>query len=75
MKPVESILIVVALLSLLPMIRGYHIYWWYQAWLAVVLVALIWVTRRQLQRTREAAEESTRKREAGERGGRPPTMK
>jgi len=72
---IETILIIIALLSLLALVPGYD--WagspWYKfGWLSIILVAMAWVARRRLARTRDAAEEAKRKRDEAERTGRPP---
>ena len=66
MELVESLLVLVALFSLLPMMWGYRSPW-YQGWLAVVLVVMAWVAVRRLGRMRAAMEEQRRKRDR--RGG------
>jgi hypothetical protein len=71
---IEAVLIVVALVSLWPVLWGYHALW-YRAWLVVVLGYMVWVTVRRMGRTKAAAEEAKRKRDEMERGGRPPLLK
>ncbi len=70
MPAIESVLIIVALFSLLPMLWGYSPLW-YRLWLVLVLIGMVWVAARRLRRTREAAEEAKRKRDEGP-GARPP---
>ena len=77
MRIVETVIILVALASFWPLIIGYE--WaetpWYKfGYLAVVLVAMIWVTLRRMARTRAAANEAKRKRDEAEKSGRPPWM-
>ena len=57
----EWIIIVIALLSLWPVILG-HNSLWYSIYLFVVMLALVWVTRNRVVRTREAAREAKLKR-------------
>jgi hypothetical protein len=71
---IESILILVALFSVMPRFFGFHPLW-YNLWLAVVLVGMVWVTVRRLTRTRQAAEEAKRKRDEATRSGRPPWLR
>jgi membrane protein required for beta-lactamase induction len=70
MELLESLLILVALFSLLPLLVGFKPLW-YQLWLGVVLVMMIWVSARRLRRTREAVAEARRKRDREERGAGP----
>ena len=70
---IEAVLIVVALVSLWPVLLGYHA-GWYRAWLVVVLGFMVWMTIRRMGRTKAAAEEAKRKRDEMERGGRPPFL-
>jgi uncharacterized membrane protein len=70
---IESIIILVAVFSLMPLLLGFE-QPWYHAWLAVVLAAMVWVTVRRLSRTRQAAEEAKRRRDEAERSGRPPWL-
>jgi fatty acid desaturase len=72
---IETIIILVALLSMWPLIIGYE--WaaspWYKfGYLAVVLIGMIWVTVRRMTRVRAAADEAKRKRDESARTGRPP---
>ena len=74
---VETIIILVALVSLWPLVIGYE--WagaaWYKfGWLLLVLAAMAWVTTRRMSRIRSAAEEAKRKRDEAARGGRPPCL-
>lgn len=62
MELLESLLIVIALFSLLPLLVGFNPLW-YKLWLAVMLALMAWVAARRLRRTREAVEEAKRKRE------------
>jgi hypothetical protein len=76
-QAIEAILIVVALLSLWPVILGYG--WavspgYKFGYLLVVLVAMAWVAQRRLARIRSAAAEAKRKKEQAERSGRPPWL-
>lgn len=77
MQTIEAIVILTALASLWPLIVGYA--WaateWYKlGYLGVILIAMIWVTRRRMARIRAAADEAKRKRDAAEKSGRPPWM-
>ncbi|NIM06278.1 MAG: hypothetical protein GTO55_07840 [Armatimonadetes bacterium] len=65
---IEWIIIIVGLISIWPIIAGYHAIW-YSIYLFVVMLALIWVTRSRLRRIRQAADESRRKQEEIERTG------
>jgi hypothetical protein len=69
----ESVLIVVALISLWPLLAGYRPPW-YRIWLLLMLAAMAWVAVRRLRRVRAAAEEAKRKRDEAERSGRPPWL-
>ena len=71
---VETVLIVVALISLWPLLLEYKAAW-YQVWLVAMLGAMVWVAARRIGRTRQAAEEAKRKRDEMERGGRPPLLR
>jgi hypothetical protein len=71
----ESALIIVALVSLWPMLLGYERTWWYRVWLVLMLGAMVWVASRRLARTRAAAAESKRLRDETEKTGRPPVLK
>jgi hypothetical protein len=73
LEKTESILIVIALLSLWPVLLGYRAIW-YRAWLVGVLAFMVWVAIRRLERVREAAREAKRKRDEAERSGRPPWL-
>lgn len=64
MERLESLSILVALFSLMPVL-WWHRSPWYQGWLAVVLAGMAWVAVRRLRRMREAVEEEKRKRERG----------
>ncbi len=66
----ESVLILVALFSLIPLVLGFSP-WWYRAWLGLMLLAMVWVAARRVRRTQEALEEQRRKRDE-RTGGRPP---
>ena len=72
MQTIESVLILVALFSLMPLLWEYSPMW-YRAWLALMLVGMVWVSVRRLRRMREAFEEQRRKRDGGP-GPRPPGM-
>lgn len=77
MQTIEAIVILIALASLWPLIVGYQ--WaateWYKfGYLSVILVVMIWVTRRRMARIRAAAGEAKRKRDAAEKSGRPPWL-
>ena len=63
-------MIVVALVSLWPVLLGYRALW-YSFWLILMLSVMAWVAVRRLRRIRSAAEEAKRKREEAERSGRP----
>ncbi len=73
LESVETVLIVVALVSLWPLLTGFNAAW-YQIWLAAVLAAMVWVAVRRFRRIREAAEEAKRKRDEMEKSGRPPFL-
>jgi hypothetical protein len=70
---IESALIVVALVSLWPMLAG-HRSVSYSVWLLICLALMGWVAVRRLRRIREAAEEAKRRRDEAERSGRPPFL-
>lgn len=74
MDKLESVLILVALVSLWPRLTPYGGLWWYWVWLVVVLGLMVWVARRRIARTRSAVDEAKRKRDGAERGGRPPFL-
>jgi len=69
----ESALIVMALLSLWPVILG-HRSALYSLWLIVVLGAMVWLAVRRFRRIRAAAEEAKRNRDEAEQSGRPPWL-
>jgi membrane protein implicated in regulation of membrane protease activity len=69
----ESVLIVIALLSLWPVVLGYRGLW-YDIWLLAALGLMAWVAARRIRRVREAAKESQRKRDEAQRSGRPPWL-
>jgi hypothetical protein len=73
LESVETVLIVVALISLWPLLLRFSAPW-YQVWLAVVLGAMVWVAVRRFRRIRDAAEEAKRKRDEMEKSGRPPFL-
>jgi hypothetical protein len=56
---IEWIIILWALISLVPVGLHYQAVW-YRIYLVLVLIALLWVTRNRLQRTRAGAAESQR---------------
>ena len=77
MRIIETVVILVALLSIWPLIIGYE--WagspWYRfGCMAVVLIGMVWVTARRMTRIRGAADEAKRKRDESARSGRPPWM-
>ena len=74
LERVETVLIMVALVSLWPLLLEYKAAW-YQVWLVGMLGAMVWVAARRIGRTREAAEEAKRKRDEMEKGGRPPFLR
>ena len=74
LERVETVLIVVALVSLWPLLIEYGAVW-YRVWLVAMLGAMVWVAARRLRRTREAAEEAKRTRDEMEKGGRPPVLR
>jgi|GEM_PF-1711043 len=74
LERIESVLIVIALVSLWPIVIGYSELW-YRLWLVVVLGLMSWVAIRRVGRVREAAEEAKRKRDEMEKSGRPPFLK
>jgi len=69
----ESGLILVALVSLWPLLTGYGALW-YRIWLVVVLGIMVWVARRRIIRIRAAVEEAKRKRDEAQRTRRPPFL-
>ncbi len=71
---VESVLILIALVSLWPMMWDYKPMW-YRVWLVVMLLAMGWVAQRRLARVRAASDEAKRMRDEMERGGRPPVLR
>lgn len=73
MEILESALIILALVSLWPLLRNFHHYL-YSLWLCAMLGAMVWVAVRRLKRVRAAAEEAKRKRDEAEQSGRPPWM-
>jgi fatty acid desaturase len=73
LESVETVLIVVALVSLWPLLFGFNAVW-YWVWLTAVLAAMVWVAVRRFRRIREAAEEAKRKRDEMEKSGRPPFL-
>ncbi len=73
LERVETALIVVALVSLWPLLWEYGALW-YRLWLVAVLGAMAWVAVRRLGRVRAAAEEAKRKRDEMEKTGRPPFL-
>jgi len=70
---VESALIVIALVSLWPMLWDYKPMW-YRVWLVLMLGAMAWVASRRVARVRAAAEHAKRMRDEMARGGRPPFL-
>ena len=74
LERLETVLILVALVSLWPLLLEYGALW-YRLWLVVMLGAMVWVAARRIGRTREAAEEAKRKRDEMEKGGRPPVLR
>lgn len=74
LERVETVLILVALVSLWPLLLEYKAAW-YQVWLVAMLGAMVWVAARRMGRTREAAAEAKRKRDEMEKGGRPPFLR
>jgi purine-cytosine permease-like protein len=58
---IEWTIILIALFSLLPVAFGYQQPIWYRIYLIIILLALIWVTRNRVQRTKEAAMEAQKK--------------
>jgi fatty acid desaturase len=73
LESIETVLIVVALVSLWPLLFRFNAAW-YWVWLTAVLAAMVWVTVRRLRRIREAAEEAKRKRDEMAKSGRPPFL-
>ncbi|MFB3883315.1 MAG: hypothetical protein ACE149_18770 [Armatimonadota bacterium] len=73
MQIFESALIVLALVSLWPLLWEYKPLW-YRVWLVAMLGAMVWLASRRIARTRSAVEEAKRKRDEMERGGRPPFL-
>lgn len=73
MQRLETGLIIIALVSLWPLLVGYSPLW-YQVWLGVVLGLMLWVAVRRLSRVGAASDEAKRKRDEMERGGRRPSL-
>ncbi len=68
----EWAIILIALFSLLPAALGYRQPMLYRVYLIIIMLALIWVTRNRVLRTRQAAEEAQRKHdEMTGRGSKP----
>ena len=57
----EWAIIIIALFSLLPAAFGYRQPILYRVYLIIVMLALIWVTRNRVLRTRQAAAEARKK--------------
>ena len=80
---VESALIVIALVSLWPLLWRYYSEWewarvWlmlYRVWLVLMLGVMVWVASRRLARIRAGADHAKRMRNEMEMGGRPPFLK
>jgi hypothetical protein len=70
---IESVLIVVALVSLWPLLAKYRSPG-YSIWLLIVLAIMAWVAVRRLRRIRQAIDEAKRTRDEAERSGRPPSL-
>lgn len=73
MDKLESALILVALVSLWPLLTGYGAFW-YRLWLVVVLGLMAWVARRRILRVRAAVDEQKRKRDEAQKNRRPPFL-
>jgi hypothetical protein len=74
LEKLETVLIMVALVSLWPLLIEYEALW-YRGWLLVALGMMVWVAVRRVGRTRAAAEEAKRKRDEMEKmQGRPPFL-
>jgi hypothetical protein len=71
---IESALIVLALVSLWPLLWSYH-ETWYRVWLVLMVGVMAWVASRRVGRIRAAADHAKRMRDEMERGGRPPRLK
>lgn len=80
---IESALVVIALVSLWPLLWRYYRPEWewdrvwlalYRVWLVLMLGAMAWVASRRMARIRAAADEAKRIRDEMERGGRPPFL-
>jgi len=71
----EWVIIIAALFSLWPFITGYQSTL-YRIYLAVVMLALVWVARNRLVRIRQAALEAKRKHDEilNQPSGRPPII-
>lgn len=67
---IEWAIIILALVSLWPMVAGYHAIW-YRIYLVVIMLALFWVTRNRLARTRQAADEAKQKHDEATKRPRP----
>jgi len=80
---VESALIVIALVSLWPLLWRYYSEWewarvWlmlYRVWLVLMLGVMVWVASRRRARIRAGADHAKRMRNEMEKGGRPPFLK
>jgi hypothetical protein len=70
---IESALIVLALVSLWPLLVG-HRSTAYSMWLLIMLATMVGVAVRKLRRIREAIDEAKRKRDESQRSGRPPFL-
>ena len=73
MDKIESALILVALVSLWPLMKP-ELPGWYYGWLAVVLGGMVWVAWRRLGRVRAAVEEAKKRRDEAEKSKRPPWL-
>ncbi len=57
---VEWLIIFLALISLWPVVTGYQATW-YRIYLLAIMLALLWVTRNRILRTRDAAKGAQKK--------------
>jgi hypothetical protein len=73
-EKLESALILLAVLSLLPLLQA-RVPGRYYFWLAAVLASMVWVLVRRVHRIRSAAEEAKRKRDEAEKSGLPPFLR
>jgi hypothetical protein len=69
----ESALILIAVVSLWPLITGTDSFL-YRVWLVIILGLMVWVAQRRLARIRAASDEAKRMRDEMEKTRRPPKL-